>query len=181
MTPDFSTRPRRRPPGALDLVLLAAGAAALVLAVYASSAAWTSAGQARRQVEEARRDARADQDRLRDLERAGGAALGEQARLSADAPPPRVVGELSALMPADVRLDGLTLSYGTELGVEMQVSARAAGAYDAFLQRLERSGTFRDVMPGDETREAGVHASIHATYQPAPSVPAIAAAAGSAR
>jgi hypothetical protein len=47
----------------------------------------------------------------------------------------------------------------------MQVSAKAGGAYEAFLQRLEGSPLFDDVVPGEETRDGGVSASIQLRYR----------------
>lgn len=165
---DFSTRPRRRTPDGLDALLLALGGLSLVLATYWTTAAWTDLRRAREHAAEARREADADQGRLRVLESRRGAegTLGTQALLTADAPPPRVVADLGSVMPADVRLESLALTYGDAVTLEMQVAARAASAYDAFLQRLEGSPLFADVTPGEENRGADVRASVRATYRP---------------
>jgi hypothetical protein len=47
----------------------------------------------------------------------------------------------------------------------MHVSAKTAGAYEAFLQRLEASPLFEEVVPGEETRDGGVSASIEMRYR----------------
>jgi hypothetical protein len=91
--------------------------------------------------------------------------LAAQALLTADAPPSRVVAELSRLMPADVRLENLRLVYGSRLQVEMRVSARAAGSYDVFIDRLERSPSFSEVLPGDENREGELRALVRAVWR----------------
>ena len=80
--------------------------------------------------------------------------LAAQALLTADAPPSRVVAELARLMPADVRLDDLRLAYGERLELEMRVSARVAGSYDVFLERLERSPSFARCCPETRTGRA---------------------------
>ena len=81
------------------------------------------------------------------------------------AAPPRLLSDLAALMPADVKLDSLALTYGDAIGMSMQVSARSGGAYEAFLQRLESSPRFEEVVPGEETRDGGVTASIQMRYR----------------
>jgi len=93
------------------------------------------------------------------------AALATQALLSADAAPPRLLADLAALMPPDVKLDSLALSYGEGIGMSMHVSSKGAGAYEAFLQRLEASPLFEEVVPGEETRDGGVSASIETRYR----------------
>ena len=47
----------------------------------------------------------------------------------------------------------------------MQVSAKSGGAYEVFLQRLEASPLFEEVVPGEETRDGGVTASIACRYR----------------
>jgi hypothetical protein len=178
---DFSTRPRRRPPDALDAGLLAVAGLALIAATYATASAWTDLRRAREHVESARREASAEAGRLQALEsRRGADSLAGAAVLTLDAPPPRVLAELAALLPPDVRLDSVSLSYGEDLALDVQVAARVSSAYDVFLQRLEDSPRFRDVLPGDESRDAGVRASIRATYRPG-RAPVLLPAGGGAR
>jgi hypothetical protein len=137
-----------------------------VFATYTAGSAWVDLRHARRQAEEARLEVEADRERLRLLASRGAAAEGVPALLSADAPPPRVLADLAAVMPGDVRLESLALTYGQTVALEMQVVARAAPAYDAFLQRLEGSPVFGDVTPGDESRGDEVRGSLRVTYRP---------------
>jgi len=164
---DFSSRPRRRPPQPVDLGLIGIGVLTLIFAGYATGTSWADFKRARQHVADVRRDTEAAQARLKTMEArsAPTAALATQALLSADAAPPRVLAELAALMPPDVKLDSLNLTYGEGIGMSMHVSAKGAGAYEAFLQRLESSPLFDEVVPGEETRDGGVAASIEMRYR----------------
>jgi len=165
---DFSTRPRRRAARPFDLALLAAGSAALLLSAYATVNAWNGRQRARARVEETRRETQAAQSRVRELEaqREPAQAAAYQALLTVEAPPPSVLADLVALMPGDVRLDAVSLSYGEPLGVRVDVVARNAPVYDLFLDRLQRSPRFADVLPGDENRDGELRTSIQMTYRP---------------
>ncbi len=165
---DFSTRPRRRRPEPVEFGLLGVGLLTLLLASYATGTSWAEFKRARQHVADVRRETEAAQVRLKTLEArsAPTAALGTQALLSTEAPPPRVLADLSASMPPDVKLESLSLTYGGDgIVVQMGVSAKATGAYEAFLQRLESSPLFEDVIPGEETRDVGVAASVRARYR----------------
>jgi hypothetical protein len=145
-----------------------AGAAALVLAASAWQAldASREGRRVRASLEQARDASESALARAQALDaRDAGQVLAAQALLTADAPPSRVVAELSRLMPGDVRLEGLNLVYGTRLHVEMRVFARTAGAYDAFMERLERSPSFSDVLPGDENRDGELRAVVRAAWR----------------
>ena len=152
----------------MDLAILAIGGAAFLFSAYATADAWNGLQRARVRVDEARRDADQAQARVRDLEarREPAQAMAYQALLTAEAPPPRVLADLVALMPGDVRLDAVTLSYGDPLGVRVEVVARNASSYDLFLDRLQRSPLFTDVLPGEENREGELRTSIQMTYRP---------------
>ena len=167
---DFSSRPRRRPPAPADVGLVGIGLVVVVLAGYVTGTAWADFKRARRQVDAVRRDTQAAQERLRSLEArsAPTAALANQALLSTDAPPPRVLADLALLMPPDVRLQAIGLDYGDAVAVNVQVAARSGGAYDAFLQRLEGSPLFDEVIPGEESRDGGVTASVQVRYRGGP-------------
>ena len=164
---DFSSRPRRRPPQPVDLGLIGIGVLTLIFAGYATGTSWADFKRARQHVADVRRDTQAAQARLKTMEArsAPTAALATQALLSTDAAPPRVLAELAALMPPDLKLDSLSLSYGEGIGMSMHVSAKNAGAYEAFLQRLEASALFEEVVPGEEARDGGVAASIEMRYR----------------
>ena len=164
---DFSSRPRRRPPQPVDLGLIGIGVLTLIFAGYATGTSWADFKRARQHVADVRRDTQAAQARLKTMEArsAPTAALATQALLSTDAAPPRVLADLAALMPPDVKLDSLALSYGEGIAMSMHVSAKGAGAYEAFLQRLEASPLFEEVVPGEETRDGGVAVSIEMRYR----------------
>ncbi len=168
MTRDFSSRPRRRAARPLELALLAAGTAAFVLSAYATTNAWNGRQRARARVEEARRESEAALARVRELDarREPAQAIAYQALLTAEAPPPRVLADLVALMPGDVRLDAVSMSYGEPLGLRVDVVARTASSYDLFLDRLQRSPLFADVLPGEENRDGELRTSIQMTYRP---------------
>ena len=164
---DFSSRPRRRPPQPVDLGLIGIGVLTLIFAGYATGTSWADFKRARQHVADVRRDTEAAQARLKTMEArsAPTAALATQALLSTDAAPPRVLADLAALMPPDVKLDTLNLTYGEGIRMSMHVSAKGTGAYEAFLQRLESSPLFEEVVPGEETRDGGVSASIEMRYR----------------
>lgn len=160
---DFSTQPRRRGPGPLELGLLALGGAALLFSAWSAVSARREGARVRASLDQARAEAQALQARAQGKD--GLPVLAAQALLTADAPPSRIVSELANLMPGDVRLESLRLVYGARVEVEMRVAAREAASYDAFLDRLARSQAFADVLPGDENREGEVRAMVRAVWR----------------
>ena len=165
---DFSTRPRRHAARPVDLALLALGVAALLVSLYATASAARSLQRARARVDEARAETQAAQARVRELEarREPAQAVAYQALLTTEAPPPRVLADLVALMPGDVRLDAVSLSYADPLSLRVDVVARSASSYDLFLDRLQRSPRFTDVLPGEENRDGELRTSIQMAYRP---------------
>jgi Tfp pilus assembly protein PilN len=164
--PDFSTRPRPRRMEPAETVLLLVAVFTLLLAVRATWAAWADMTSVRTELATARRETDTASARTRVLETGkGDEALATQALLTSEAPPPRILDDLAQLLPADARLDGLTLVYGDRLELELRLSARSPGSYDIFLTRLERSPLFANVAPGEETRDPGTHGIIRATYR----------------
>jgi hypothetical protein len=163
---DFSTRPQRSGPAALEVAAVALAGLALLWASYAAFASRRDARERRASVEEARRDLESTRTRLSALEsRAGDVALARQTLLTLDAPPPRVLASLGELMPDDVRLEGISLRYGERLELEMRVIARSSTAYDVFLERLQSSPSFESVFPGEENRDGEVRAAVRAGYR----------------
>ena len=164
---DFSSRPRRHAPQPVDVGLLGMGLLTVLVASYATGTSWAEFKRARQHVVDVRRETEAGQARLHALETrsAPTALLATQALLSTDAAPPRVLADLSLLMPADVKLESVSLAYGDGITIQMQVSARAGASYDAFLQRLEGSPLLDEVIPGEESRDGGVAATIKAHYR----------------
>ncbi len=139
---------------------------ASICAAYFASDAWAELRRARAGVESERREAAVVAEKTRGLEVGrGGGTLGSQIVLTAEAPPPRVVAALAALLPPDVRLDGVALAYGDNLGIEARVVARHAASYDLFLKRLSESPSFTGIVPGAESRQSGVQASVQMRYR----------------
>jgi Tfp pilus assembly protein PilN len=151
----------------VDLGLVGVGALTLILASYATGTSWAEFKRARQHVVDVRKETEAGQARLKALEErsAPTAALAMQALLSSDAAPPRLLADLAAVLPPDVKLDSLAMTYGDGIALQMQVAAKSGGAYEVFLQRLEASPLFEDVIPGEEMRDGGVTASIQARYR----------------
>jgi len=164
--PDFSTRPRARRPPAWELALVAAGALAAVLCARSIVGTRAEGSTARARLAEVRGEVEGAQRRLSALERRAGAGVTGQVWLTAEAPPPRVVARVCDLLPPDVRLDALSLTYGRSLEVEMRVVARTSGAYDRLLQRLEASPRLKDLVLGAESREGRVETTVRATFVP---------------
>jgi hypothetical protein len=162
---DFSSRPRRRGPSGREWGLLAAGALAFLVAAGLTLRAWRDAHQANLRVAAVRGERDAAATRLRALEAdLRRDSVATQAWLTVEAPPPRVMADLSELMPPEVRLEGLRLRYGSRLEVDMKVAARGAAAYDLFLERLSASPRFADVAPDNEDRAGEVRAEVRASY-----------------
>jgi hypothetical protein len=163
--PDFSTtpRPRRRP--VRDIVALTIGLLALGFAVHA---AWTT-----------RREATAAHDRLAEVQReigtlesrirafgapsAGGELLARAAAAS-EAPPERIVATLARALPADARVERLSIVYGEEIALEMRVVARDAAAWDHTLERLEGTTSLEELSPGPERREGEIRTTVRARW-----------------
>lgn len=164
---DFSSRPRPGRPTARERALLYVSAAALAWCAYAAGAAWRGYREARAAVDDLRREAAETARRAESLgvARGAGPSVLGQAALTLEAPPPRVAVALARVLPPGVRVEGLALRYTETLRLQMDVSARTAPAYDAFLQRLAGDRAFADVLPGNEARGAtGVTAHVQATW-----------------
>jgi hypothetical protein len=150
-----------------DVLLVSAAALALVLACV-DAARWSGDSRRRRaEVGRMRDEAEAATARARLLDvraSGGGATLAAQVQATAAAPPQKIVAELVSLLPPDVKLQSLQLDYRDRVLVDLRVAARHAAAYDAFLQHLAQSSSFGDVVPGPESREGELLASLRMTY-----------------
>lgn len=163
---DFSSRPRRPGPDALDAILLAVGALALGWTIVQAVRSGREAARREESVASSRQDLDATRARLAAVEsRPLDATIARQTLLTLDAPPPQVVAALAELMPADVRLESVLMRYGDRLEVELRVVARSSTAYDVFLERLASSPRFESVLPGEENRDGEVRAGIKAAYR----------------
>ena len=165
MSRDFSTRPQPPARSPLDLALVAAGLVVLAWSASCAHGSWRDAREKRARVEEARRELTSARERVSlEAPSSSEAAFSRQALLSLEATPPVVLAALAAVLPPDVRLDGLGLDYGGALQLRLQVVARDAAAYDLFLSRLEASPQFGSVRPGEENRDGEVRAVVSASW-----------------
>lgn len=170
--PDFSTRARAgRPLTSAEPLLFALAALLFVASAVSASRAWSEARASETYLEGLRAALQQDRARLRALQAqrgAGGSLLTSRLVLTAEAPPARVLTELAELLPPDVRLDSLALSYGAKLEIEAQTVARRPPAYDLFLERLSGSPLFGEIQPGSESREGEMRGTLRFTYRRLP-------------
>ncbi len=165
---DFSSRGPRRQIAALDVALVAAAVALLAAAGSSALRARSSLERTRRAADDVRREAdalAAKAQALQGRRDAAGQSLLSQILLSNAAPPPRVLARIADALPEDVRLEAIALTYHRDLELELKVVARTPQAYDAFLKRLAEAPEFAGVVPGPETREGEVHATVTLSYR----------------
>jgi hypothetical protein len=169
--PDFSTRPAVPRARWRSLGLLGLGVT-LAIASLVSAIGWDrQLRRAQMEIAELRR-ARPPgpgQSGAREIPEAILKAIGARALLTETAQPDEVLSDLAGLMPAGVRLDGVTLAYGERLAVEMQCVADGPASYDRFLDRLAESPAFAGLEPGQEARGGGeLRATVRAEYARGP-------------
>jgi len=160
--PDFSSVPRPSRVPRWERLAVAAGLLALVAA---GVLAWRTREEARvagARLAEVRREVEAASARLRTLEARRRAGL--PALPAADAPPASIVADVASLLPADARLEGLSIDYADGGSLELRVVARDAAAWDRLLERLEQDPRLGDVEPGPETREGEVRSLVRARW-----------------
>jgi hypothetical protein len=154
--PDFSTRPQPPRHARFGTMLLVAGLLALVSAGFASWRLREQAREAEANLAAVRREVEQDAARLRSLE----------ARVQPPAPTPgRVVGDLAAVLPPDVRVRHLGIDYRRGPALSMRVQARTPEAWDLLLEAFSASTTFADVQPGPELRESPLEVSLQARWR----------------
>lgn len=160
--PDFSSA--RRPVRGPFWETLFVAAAALVLggAALEAARARSEARTAETRLEEVRRQVEAARTRQRALE----TRARSMARVlpAAEAPPAQIVADIASVVPADTRLDLLSIDYSRDGLVEMQVVARDAAAWDSLLDRLGQAPRFREVEPGPEARDGEVRSLVRARW-----------------
>lgn len=167
---DLSTRQGPRE-GSFDRVLVVLAVIVAGWSAWSAAAARSELRHAADAVAEAQRDTDAATARLRELDskRSPDAEhLTSRAEWTRTAPPPRVLADLTALLPPDVRLASVSLAYAEGVEVVAQVAARNAAAYDVFLDRLVASPRFAKVEPGDEGRDGEIQARVQMTWRSAP-------------
>jgi hypothetical protein len=136
-----------------------------VLLAAAGVLAWRTRDEARVAVgrlAEVRREVETASARVRALEERRRAAL--PALPAAEAPPAGIVAEVASVLPADVRLEVLSIDYAGGGSLEMRVVARDPAAWDSLLARLQRHPRLRDVEPGPEAREGEVRSLVRARW-----------------
>jgi hypothetical protein len=163
--PDFRTAPRARGTGWAG-ALVAAGVLAAIVTTWQAVGARAEARDAGARLAEVTREVAALETRQAALEVR--AAASGQALLAVDAPPSRIVADVAAALPPDVRLERLAIDYKGGGTLEMLVVARDAAAWDLLLERLEKAPRIRDVEPGPEAREAEVRSVVRARWTAAP-------------
>ena len=166
--PDFRTRPRGPASPLASRLAVGLAAAMLLLALVGAARATLARNGAREQAERARREMEPLRAKLRAREGVShrDATWRHQAELTAGASPPRVIADLAALLPGDARMGRLDLHYGDRLELDFHVEARTPAAYDRFLEALAGSSRIERVVPGAETREGEVAATVKAVYLP---------------
>ena len=145
---------------------MAAGILAAALSAQAIVGTRAESVVARARLAEVRSEIESSRHRLTELEKRAGDGVTGQLWLTTEAPPPRVLAQLGALLPPDVRLDALSLTYGRTLELEMRVVARTSGAYDRLLERLEACPRLKDLVLGAESRAGRVETTVRATFVP---------------
>ncbi len=163
---DLQTRPRPRA-GYADRLLAIVGAAAFVAASLGALRARAHAAEARATLLAVEQDSRRSEQRIRAAGTPAGEAerLAHRVALNAEAPVPQVLSELTSLMPQDLRLRSLLVSYGDEVSLVAEVEAKSASAWDVFLDRLATSRRFARIAPGPEAREGELRSSVRMVYR----------------
>lgn len=166
--PDFSTQPRRLGPSPAELLLLTAAGVAVLASAISAFGSWSDMRRAQAALDRTRGELASARARAQSLGPRSGAAdetLASRILLSREVPPQAVMAELAALLPSDVRLGDVRLSYGDRLTLELRLRARDTAAYDLFLERLAASPRFAGIVPGDESRGRELTASLRLWYR----------------
>jgi Tfp pilus assembly protein PilN len=160
--PDFATSPRRTRELPWETLALTTGVLAVALAAGGAWRARGEAQEARARLTEVRREATAASARLQSLE---ARSRSEAPTLSAfDAPPARILGDVAAALPPDVRLERVSIDYARAGAVELHVVARDAKAWDGLIARLEGVSPLAEVEPGPESRDGEVRSVVRARW-----------------
>jgi len=164
--PDFRTAPQPSRGPAWGWLSLAVGILALLASAYLAATTRVEANASARHLAEVAGEVKA----LAAREAAVSArpAAGAERLRAADAPPARIVADVAAALPPDVRLERLAIDYERGGRLELGVVARSASAWDRLLERLERAPRIREVEPGPEAREGEVRSAVRARWSAAP-------------
>jgi hypothetical protein len=139
---------------------------AVALALLSAGRAHEEARQASERLAAVRDEVNTSTSRLRTLMAASGASLERRTRAEAarDGSPTRIVADIAAVLPRDARLERLSIEYGRDVSLQMQVVAKDASAWDRLLARLEAARQFQGVEPGPEDREGEVRSVVKARW-----------------
>ena len=165
--PDFRTAARSSHAPLWAGALLVAGALAVLAASYQALDARAEASAAAARLAEVSREVAVLSSRKAALV-ARALVPGGEPLAAAEASPARIVADLAALLPPDVRLDRLAIDYQAGGALELLVVARNAAAWDLLLERLERSPRIHEVAPGPEARASEVRNLVRARWSAAP-------------
>jgi Tfp pilus assembly protein PilN len=172
VSPDFSTRAAgHRGIARYEPLLLAIAAVLFLVSAASASRSWAEARSSQLYLDGLRGELQQERDRLRALEstrRAGASLMTSKLALTVEAPPARVLAQLSALLPPDVRLDSVTFSYGERLDIEAVAVARRPASYDVLLERLSASPLFGEIQPGPEARQGEMRGFLRFVYKGVP-------------
>ncbi len=162
---DFSARRDvPRPATPLDWVLLLTAA----LAAGWVALTWQKTTAQSAELREQKEAVRTQIERLRGRARAPEGRETRYVQLVsqvAQAPPARVLDDLSEVLPDDVRVDSLTVTYGDTVTLDLVTVSKKASSYETFLARLGGAPAFTAVLPGEESHEAEVRAVVRAQYR----------------
>jgi Tfp pilus assembly protein PilN len=164
--PDFRTAPRPSRGSAWGLLCLAVGVLALGASAYLAASARAEATASARHLADVTGEVKALAARAAAL--SARPAAGAERLRAADAPPARIVADVAAALPPDVRLDRLAIDYERGGQLELGVVARSAPAWDRLLERLERAPRLREVEPGPEARDGEVRSAVRARWSATP-------------
>lgn len=165
--PDFSTSPR---PRRLPVRAIAAIAVGLLALAFSARTAWVArqeAHEAQARLVAVRREIARLEARLGVLDARSDTGRELLARASAarEAPPERIVAALARVLPDDVRVERLDVSYEEAVSLDLRLVARDAAAWDVALDRLAQAASFEEVTPGPERREGELRTSVHARWK----------------
>ena len=164
---DFRTRRESRRTLA-EVILVGLAGLALAAAAWGGLRARGELGSVRAALTEVQGEVASARVRLRSLgvPRVGeGERLASRLELTSEAPPARILAEITALLPEQVRLRAVNFGYGDVVAVDLEVEARTAAAWDEFLDRLSRSPHFASLRPGAEQRDGEIRAGVRMTWR----------------
>jgi Tfp pilus assembly protein PilN len=162
--PNFKTAPRPARGPLWSTLWLAAGALALAASGYLAAGAHAEAAAASRRLAEVMGEVKA----LAARESALASRPAAERLRAEDAPPARIVADVAAALPPDVRLDRLAIDYERGGRLELGVVARSAAAWDRLLERLDRAPRIHEVEPGPEARAGEVRSPVRARWSASP-------------